>query len=254
MTKIKSIISKLETLYPEKKAEKWDKIGLQYGDERQKVQKIYICLDLTTESFSNAVNYNADMIITHHPFLWEDTLEEEFEKAPYKKILNSRLTNTNIALYALHTNFDQTNEGTSYQIAKKIGYKKIGKSKNSRFAAVIKDSVNIKSLKEKFKRTFNMTTFITNNETNDVFESFAILAGSGSIGEMVKLKEEGIKLFITSDVKWSDWITAKEEGITILEITHGIETVFVDAVSDFLKQSYKSLDIKIEHSYEIGKL
>lgn len=254
--KIKSIVSHLNSLFPESKAEEWDKVGLQYGELKNNVSSILVALDLTTEVFEKAIENKVDLIITHHPFLWEETLEENIKKAPYKKLLDNRLRNTGIGLYGIHTNYDQAKNGTAYRIAKILGFDKFYKSDGSRFAQVIEVNSNITKIENQFKEKFGITTIISNkDDSNEVYEKLAVLPGSGSIEDMISInKKDGVKLFATSDIKWSDWITIDELGFKVIEVTHGLETVFTEDIANILKNKFKNIDVHFEHSYEIGKL
>ena len=255
MIKAKKIINALEHKFKKYGSEEWDKSGLQYGDLEQPVGRIMVTLDLTTEVLESSMENRVDMIITHHPFLWEDTLEENFKKAPYKRVIDNRVTNSNLLVYSAHTNFDASSKGTSYYFARQLGVEDFKRSKVVKYATIINEQTNVKKLTNKIKDSFNLTTVITNNKNNNVFEKYAILPGSGSIDDILEMnKNEDIKVFITSDVKWSDWITIKELGLTILEVSHGTETVFCDGVIEQLQEKFSDIEFFSEHSYEIGKL
>lgn len=255
MTKLKQIISSLESQFPLKKAEEWDKPGLQYGDPKQKVERILVALDLTTEVFEEAINKRVDLIITHHPFLWEDTKEENFANAPYKKILDGRLLNTGIALYSMHTNYDHAKNGTAHGVAKRLEVKKVDTTSNVKYARIIEEEMSTHQILNRFKTKFGITTGISNDDTdNTVFKKWAILPGSGDIKDIIKLYNQGIKCIVTSDVKWSDWITIDQLGVKVLEISHGIETVFTEDVAKLLNGEFADVDTSFVHAYEIGKL
>ncbi|NQZ66075.1 MAG: Nif3-like dinuclear metal center hexameric protein [Mycoplasmatales bacterium] len=256
MIKLKKIIDKFNQLYQPSKAEEWDKIGLQYGDVNQKIEKIIIALDLTSDVFKKAIDMRADLIITHHPFLWEETLEEEFEKAPYKRLLHTRLKNTGIALFSIHTNFDQAPDGTSSQIAKGLGFTKIKNIKNSKYGKKIEINMNLHEIENLLKEKFNITTIIKANTDSTInYNCIAIFAGSGDVKEILQSYEnDDIDLVITSDIKWSEWISYNEERIPILEISHGTETLFAKKIASILNKKFKEIDVKIINSIEIAKI
>lgn len=63
----KEIIEKIEETYPRNRAMKWDNVGLLAGRLEKNVEKIYIALDLTDEVLRQAVELDADMIVTIIP-------------------------------------------------------------------------------------------------------------------------------------------------------------------------------------------
>ena len=252
MTKINNIINFLESDYPEKKAEEWDKVGLQYGSKNQSVEKVLVALDLTTRVFEKALRNNIDLIITHHPFLWEETLEENFDKYPYKRDLHNRILNMNISVYSMHTNFDVSPKGTAQAIGKVLKLNMLKQDKDVPYAGIFEERMSINKLVNQFKNTFGISNFSTNIDNHEwEYSKFAILPGSGSIDDIIKLKNEGFDMIVTSDVKWSDWITANEEGITLIEITHGIESAFCETIKQALVSKYKSIEVLTDNMLEI---
>lgn len=66
---IKDIILSLERLAPKAFAEKWDNVGLLFGDENKEVRNILVCLDADRKALDLALAGNCQLIIAHHP-LW----------------------------------------------------------------------------------------------------------------------------------------------------------------------------------------
>ena len=64
------IITRLEDEYPLSCAEDWDNPGLQVGRRSREVKRIFVALDATESTISQAVEFNADMMITHHPLIF----------------------------------------------------------------------------------------------------------------------------------------------------------------------------------------
>ena len=60
MVRLSEIIEELETLAPTSLKEPWDNVGLMVGDEKQRIQNVYICLDITSENVRKAVALGAD--------------------------------------------------------------------------------------------------------------------------------------------------------------------------------------------------
>ena len=246
MIKIKKITSFLEKNFPLSKQEKWDKSGLHYGSLNKKVNKVLVTLDLTKESYDYAVDNHAQFIIIHHPFWWEETIEEDIKKAPYKLQIHNQLLNSQIGVYSLHTNYDNAKKGTSYQVAKKLGFKEINTIKTTKYSVILNFNDTLKNLNKLFNKKFNLNSEIKLNYLKgESIKKFAILAGSGDIEEMIELKNNNIQTIVTSDVKWSDLLTLKDEKINLIVISHAIENVFVDAIKKLLKNKFKNEKLEI---------
>jgi len=112
---IKDIIDIMENLAPPCLAMPDDKIGLQIGNANNKVSKIVVTLDITKDSVDFAVKNKADLIISHHPYIFN----------PITKIstptLLEKILKHNISIYAAHTNLDSCIGGVNDVLAEIIG-------------------------------------------------------------------------------------------------------------------------------------
>ena len=63
MYKVRDVVNVIEKLAPVCLAEKWDNVGLMVGDFDKEVNKIFICLDVTSQNVNSAIQSGADMII-----------------------------------------------------------------------------------------------------------------------------------------------------------------------------------------------
>ena len=70
--KVREIVDYLQNLYPFELASSFDhgKIGLQFGSLSKEVKKVMIALDGTSKVIDEAIQNNVDLLITHHPFLF----------------------------------------------------------------------------------------------------------------------------------------------------------------------------------------
>jgi dinuclear metal center YbgI/SA1388 family protein len=117
--KIYEIINHLESIAPLSIQENYDNSGLIVGDKSKEVNAVLISLDCTEEVVEEAINENCELIIAHHPIVFEGlkkiTGSNYIERTILKAIKN------NIAIYAIHTNLDNVKEGVNGAIANKIG-------------------------------------------------------------------------------------------------------------------------------------
>ena len=69
--KVKELTGWLDGRYPSSAAEHWDNVGLLVGDDEEEVSHVFLALDLTESTLAQAIDAGADMIITHHPMIFE---------------------------------------------------------------------------------------------------------------------------------------------------------------------------------------
>ncbi|MGM0602343.1 MAG: Nif3-like dinuclear metal center hexameric protein [Bacillota bacterium] len=119
MAKAQEIISLMGEIAPVKLAEEWDNVGLQIGDLSNEVNKVLLALDLNTEVIDEAVDNNCNMIITHHPVIFNGINSVSSESAVGDMII--RLIKNDIIVFSAHTNLDIVEEGLNDFICRKLG-------------------------------------------------------------------------------------------------------------------------------------
>lgn len=255
MIRISKISNKLKSKFPLRKATKWDKVGFIYGNPKKSVKSVFVALDLTTKVFEEAIDNEAELLIIYHPFLFEDNLELEFTKAPWKKDLIERIEGIGMSVFVLHTAYNVANDGTPMQVFEALGIEKTKSLKGTNFGRKAELNMTIKQIKELLKSKLNLNIALSNSkELRKKYETVAIYPGSGDIVDLIDSKRQGIDLVITSDIKWSDWITLEEMGITAIEISHGVEKVFSKDVKTRIEKWFPEIDVKYSETNEITKL
>jgi dinuclear metal center YbgI/SA1388 family protein len=119
--KIKEIQHYLESLAPINYQESYDNSGLIIGNGETEISNVLICLDCTEEIVEEAIQKKCNLIVSHHPIIFSGIKKlngkNYIERTVIKAIENK------IAIYAIHTNFDNYNFGVNFEIANRIGIK-----------------------------------------------------------------------------------------------------------------------------------
>lgn len=119
MTNLSEFLAGIEQLWPESGAEEWDSTGLVTGRLTQPIAKVLLAVDCSSESVTEAVSKDANVLLTHHPLLLRPitTLRED----RYKGNLLGTLIRSEVALIAAHTNADVVVGGVSDVLADVLG-------------------------------------------------------------------------------------------------------------------------------------
>ncbi|HEY9113928.1 MAG TPA: Nif3-like dinuclear metal center hexameric protein [Bacteroidales bacterium] len=117
--KIHSIINYLETLAPLSLQEDYDNSGLLIGDQNRDIKKALIALDITEDILAEAIDNNCELIISHHPLIFK-AIKKLTGKTLVERIVIKAIQN-NIAIYAIHTNLDNTHTGVNAMLGEKLG-------------------------------------------------------------------------------------------------------------------------------------
>lgn len=120
---VADIIKAMETIAPSNLAEDWDNVGLQVGQKKWPVKKVWISLDPGLDVFTNACQNDVDLLITHHPLIFKPLRSVDFSTPTGSIIRMAALRK--IAIFSSHTNLDIVAEGLSDVLAEAIGLKRL---------------------------------------------------------------------------------------------------------------------------------
>jgi len=116
--KVKNIINYIETLAPPDLAVEGDPVGLQIGDPEAEVSKILVSLDADERAIEEASARGAEMLVTHHPFIFY-ALASVDESRPEVALIAGAIRKK-LHIFSAHTNFDAAPGGVSYRLAEKL--------------------------------------------------------------------------------------------------------------------------------------
>ena len=123
MIKLKKITGVLERQAPLSLQESYDNSGLQVGDPEMEISGILIALDVTEELLEEAVRLGFNLIISHHPVIFNGLKSLTGRTAPERIV--ARSIREGIAIYSAHTNFDSIPEGVNKAMADRLGLKSL---------------------------------------------------------------------------------------------------------------------------------
>lgn len=123
IAKIFDIIKAMENFAPFHLAEEWDNVGLQVGQNDWPVKKMWIALDPAPDVVEAACNNDIDLIVTHHPLIFQPLKSIDFS-TPVGRVINMAVQHR-IGIFSAHTNLDSAKDGINDVIAARIGLKNL---------------------------------------------------------------------------------------------------------------------------------
>lgn len=120
----KEIIKYIEDWAPLEIAWEKDNVGLQVGNPSGKIIGVLLALEFTEYVLKESLSRKCNLIITHHPFIFNPIKKLNFQSDTSAKLIRELIKN-NINLYSAHTNLDFTKDGVSFRLAQIIGLKEI---------------------------------------------------------------------------------------------------------------------------------
>ena len=219
--RIYELIDKLNEKYPFELQEEWDNSGLQIGNPDKKLKGVVISLDLEEESVDMAIENDANLIITHHPYLFSPKNSIDFRDSFYNRL--EKCIKNDITVYAFHTNLDIAEGGVNDNLAKILGLedvKSLEKGKElglGRYGEIRKigGSEYLRFVKDKLEAE----NIIAYGNIDKEIERVALCGGAGS-----SLIEDAIELscdlIVTGDVKYHEAMDLSNKGIIIADVGH----------------------------------
>lgn len=234
MLTINNIINILEESFPVITACQWDFSGIQIQSKTKKnINKILVCLDVTNDVLTTAINNDIELIISHHPLVFAKDINQ-INISSWKKELYHKIIMADINVYSLHTNFDVSLAGMNILMAKALKVKNINFINEEKLAVSGNFTVplSLKSLITILKKYFNVSYLQTiNSSLRDKIDTVVIAAGAA--GDMVTNLDSSIDLVITGEMKWNYIMEAKDKKTKVILIGHYMEQKFVDFLAQF---------------------
>jgi dinuclear metal center YbgI/SA1388 family protein len=121
--KINDIATFLEMIAPASLQEQYDNAGLITGDGSWECKGVICSLDATEDVVREAMSKNCNLIVAHHPIIFNG-LKKINGKNYVEKTIITAIKN-DIAIYAIHTNLDNVLQGVSGRMAEMLGLKNV---------------------------------------------------------------------------------------------------------------------------------
>ncbi|MGQ9845930.1 MAG: Nif3-like dinuclear metal center hexameric protein [Bacteroidales bacterium] len=159
--KVKEFIQFIEQIYPLAFQETYDNSGSQIFFPDEKIKGILVCLDITEKIVDEAIEKNCNLIISHHPLLFK-ALKNINSKTQQGRIIIKSIQHQ-ISIYAIHTNFDLSMQGTNQILAHVLQLQ------------------NLKPLEPSEHQLKKLVTFVPHHHAENVRKAL-FDAGAGTIG------------------------------------------------------------------------
>ena len=119
MPSLAELVAALDGWFDPRWAESWDAVGLVCGDLAEDVAWVVLAVDAVPATVAEAVDANAQLLITHHPLLL--TGVHGVPSDDPKGALVHRMIRSGVAHFVAHTNADAASPGVSDALAGRLG-------------------------------------------------------------------------------------------------------------------------------------
>lgn len=232
MTKVKDFYGYLNSIAPFETQEDWDNSGMLVGDMDAEVKKVAVVLDITHEEIKKAKAIGADLIISHHPVIFNQIKSVTKGSVPYELVASS------INALCCHTPLDIADGGTNDSLAELFGIE-VTRTEDPILRLGTVEPTTAENLAGKIAKTLN--TKVRYADAGRKIEKIAICTGAGC--SLIEAAGE-IDAFITGDASHHNFLDCIQTGITLIAAGHyETEIVVVPVLVKKLQAQFPDIEI-----------
>ena len=253
--KVKDVTKILNEWAPEDSASEWDNVGLLIGSDEEELTGILVALDATERVVEEAISTDSNLIISHHPIIFEPLKALRKEEHPASVIY--QLIKNDISLYTMHTNLDAAAGGVNEELASKLGLvdiEPLNSDAEGRYGRIgkIDTELSLSQFLEKIKSVLNVEALTYRGNLDSSVKIVAISSGSGGAFLETAI-EKNADVFVSADFKHSHWLQGGDR-IALINAGHfESERVVKQPIKDYLENriDFGKIQVRISESESI---
>lgn len=246
------IIEALETVAPLILQEEYDNSGWQIAETSDTVRGVLICLDVTEAVVHEAIAGDFNLIISHHPLLFEGIKSLTGATDVERSLLLA--ARHKISIYAAHTNLDNAANGVNDRIASLIGLRETtflrsegvrnGIEYGSGKVGILEHEEEEESFLLRIKDLFHTGCIKHTAFSGRKIRKVALCGGSGAflIPEALSCKAD---IYLTADLKYHNYFTA-EDKILLADFGHYESEQFTkELICDIIRKKRSTFAVQL---------
>lgn len=253
MTTVADILNYIETLAPRSLKMDWDNVGLLCGSKNAPVAKILVALDPFEHVCREAADWGADLIVTHHPLIFQPVPNVTDETSIGRSIM--ALCRHGISAINAHTNLDQAPGGVNDVLAAALGLENV-QIINPCAGDIPYGLLRCGTVREQTLDAFLSTIksnlrcdglrYVDGNKT-----VHKVAVGGGSCaGGMREALDAGCDTFVTADVKYNQFWDAHDLGLNLIDAGHfHTENPVVAVLAEKIAAQFPEVEVKISETH-----
>lgn len=259
MTTVADVFALLQEKAPFALQEGFDNAGFLVGRGNRAVTRVLVALDVTEAVVEEAAELGAQLIISHHPVIFGGA------KAVTDATLSGRillaLIEQGIAVISAHTNLDAVSDGVNDALAQRLGLAEVSQLCESgvdsfgraygigRIGVVPPQPLYDFASGVKEKLWANGLRLVDGGKN-----VHRVAVGGGACADfMEQVLTLGCDTFVTSDVKYHQFLEAKALGLNLIDAGHyPTEQVVCPVLVQWLRDGFPHLAVTIsERHHEV---
>lgn len=243
MVKIQEIYDYLCRFAPVETQMDFDNSGFLIGHIDDTVSRVLLSLDITDEVIEEAASMKANLIISHHPLIFKP-VKRITDRGEGKKLL--RLAELGIAAICMHTNLDIARGGVNDVLIHALGASsdealdEEGCGRIGLLPESLPFPVFLRQCKDRLKVN-GLRYYDAGREVHKL----AVMGGSGGDAvEMAYIK--GCDTYVTADIKYHQFLLARELGINLIDGDHFCtENLVIPVLAEMLAAEFNDVPFQV---------
>ena len=256
MTTVNDILSFLETLAPRAMKMDWDNVGLLCGSRNTPVTKILVALDPFEHVCQEAAQWGAELIVTHHPIIFQ-AMKSLTDDTPIGRGILT-LCRKGISAINAHTNFDCAPGGVNDILANALGLQDVqvlsptGTNEEGIPYGLLRcGQVENQSLAQFLPKVKEKLHCLGLRYVDGGKPVCKVAVGGGSCGgAMHQALAAGCDTFVTADIKYNQFWDAQDLGLNLIDAGHfQTENPAVAVLAAKLQEAFPEIQVKISENH-----
>lgn len=254
MAIVKDFYQFVDEIAPFATQEGFDNAGFLAGRGDRTVEKVLVALDITVAVASEAADWGAQLIVAHHPIIFQPVKSVTDESVVGRVLL--ALMENKIAAICAHTNLDAAQDGVNDCLARALELRDVGQLCQAgedaqghpygigRTGTVHRSGLSAAEYAAFVKEKLGSATVRFADGGRPV-ERVAV--GGGSCGSMMEdALVQGCDTFVTADLKYNNFLDAKALGLNLLDAGHfPTENVVCAPLVSRLAQAFPQVEVRV---------
>lgn len=253
MTTVQDIYRFLDQKCPFALQESWDNSGLLVGHGDWPVTTIFVSLDITPDTIQEAAQAEAQLMVSHHPVIFHPVKRLTDLPGNYDGGVLLSLAERGIAAICCHTNLDSVSGGVNDVLARACGLTRVeqlaqagvdaygrpyGIGRVGELAAPVPLEEYLAFVQGALGS--NGLRYASGGRTVR-----RVAVGGGACGSMVgDALRMGCDTFVTSDLKYNDFLSAGPLGINLIDAGHfPTENPVTEVLAQWLREAFPAVKI-----------
>ena len=224
----------------------FDNAGLLVGNPQTEVKKVIVTLDVTSKVIDEAVQKEAQLIISHHPVIFN----------PIKSVLSDSVTylavQNNLTIISAHTNLDIVRGGVNDSLAEQIGIQ-ADEFFDEECALIghMPFEIDSEELAVHIKKQLDCNG-VRFTKRNGNIKNIVVSCGAGG-NNIFLAKKLNADAFVTGEIKHHEIIFANENNIAVFDLGHyKSEDIIVERLAVKLSREFPNVEFEKSETFTDG--